>query len=44
MDVPGLAAGRPAPSFAVTIADLGSFAAEEYPQRLDDGCRASLAA
>jgi Family of unknown function (DUF5946) len=34
----------PAPAFAVTIADLGSFAADSYPAQLDAWCRAALAA
>ena len=41
--VPPLPAGTPAPRFAVTIADLGSFAAETYSEQLDDWCRAALA-
>jgi len=40
---PPLPSGTPAPSFAVTIADLGSFAAETYPEQLDSWCRATLA-
>jgi hypothetical protein len=41
-DVPTAPAGPPPPHFAVTIADLGSFAAEAYPQQLDNWCKASL--
>ena len=36
--------GKPGPHFPVTIADLGPFAAETYPQRLEDWCKASLEA
>lgn len=36
-------ATRPAASPATTIADLADFAAETYPARLDDWCRAALA-
>lgn len=40
--LPPLPPGKPVPPFAVTIADLGSFAAEGYPGQLDDWCRAAL--
>ncbi len=42
-DVPALPSPRPAPPFAVTIADLGSFPAASYPEQLDRWCRAALA-
>jgi hypothetical protein len=42
-DVPARAA-RPVHAPAVTIADLGDFEAATYPGRLDDWCRAALAA
>ena len=35
---------RPATAPAVTILDLADFAAQTYPARLDDWCRATLAA
>ena len=41
--LPSLPPGDPAPHFAVTIADLGSFPAETYPAQLDNWCRAALA-
>ena len=41
-DVPALPPSPPGGSFATTIADLGSFAAESYPRQLDNWCRASL--
>ena len=41
-DIPPLPALRPTPPFAVTIADLGSFAAETYPGQLDRWCRSAL--
>ena len=40
--VPSLPPGAPAPRFITTIADLGSFAADRYPEQLDDWCRATL--
>ena len=42
--VPPLPAARPEPRFGVTIADLGSFAAETYASQLDSWCQAALAA
>ncbi len=42
--VPPLPVTQPPARFAVTIADLGSFAAETYPAQLDRWCRAVLAA
>ena len=43
--VPPLSADAGAPkSFRVTIADLGEFDAETYPQLLGDWCRATLEA
>lgn len=35
---------RPVAAPSITIADLGDFDASEYAERLDDWCRASLAA
>lgn len=42
--VPPIPNTRPAPRFAVTIADLGAFPAEIYPEQLDAWCKAGLAA
>jgi hypothetical protein len=42
-DVPDLPTRRSPAGFAVTIADLGAFAAESYPSQLDAWCRATLA-
>ena len=41
--VPPLSGHRPA-SFPVTIADLGSFPADRYPEDLDRWCKATVAA
>ena len=38
-----LPSGSPTPPFAVTIADLGAFGAETYPELLDRWCNATLA-
>ena len=43
-DIPSLPAGKPDPHFAVTIADLGDFPAENYPDQLDRWCEATLSA
>lgn len=43
-EVPPLPASRPGPRFAVTIADLGDFAAETYAAQLDAWCQAALEA
>ena len=41
--VPPLPETTPSAPFAVTITDLGLFAAESYPEQLDRWCRAALA-
>ena len=41
-DVPLLPANAPDPKYRVTIASLGDFEAETYPERLDAWCRAAL--
>ncbi len=41
-DVSPLPGSGPAGPFAVTIADLGTFDADTYPERLDAWCRAAL--
>ena len=41
-DVPPLPAERPRGSFDLTIADLGSFAADAYAANLDRWCRATV--
>ncbi|HWE84268.1 MAG TPA: DUF5946 family protein [Terracidiphilus sp.] len=43
-ELPPVPQSRPRPHFAVTIADLGSFPSETYPQQLEDWCKASLQA
>jgi len=40
--IPGLPEGRPEPPFSVTIADLGSFSPDTYPEKLHAWCRAAL--
>jgi hypothetical protein len=40
--VPPLPAGKPVPPYGITIADLGSFPAEGYPEQLDLWCKAPL--
>lgn len=40
--VPALPAGPPSSPFAVTIADLGAFAAPSYPDQLEQWCRSAL--
>ena len=40
--IPMLPFERPTFRFAVTIADLGSFAVETYPQELDRWCKGAL--
>jgi Family of unknown function (DUF5946)/DinB superfamily len=42
-DAPPLPTSTSRPSFAVTIADLGTFPAATYPVQLDAWCRAALA-
>jgi hypothetical protein len=41
--IPPLPAGKARPPFTVTIANLGSFEAEKYPELLDRWCNATLA-
>lgn len=41
--VPPLPEGKPDANYSVTIASLGSFAAEDYPRNLDAWCNAALA-
>lgn len=40
--VPPVPRGRPTADFRITIADLGSFAAETYASQLENWCRAAV--